>query len=94
MHPENRRYPVRSMPTTEAAIHSLFLGDLYAVVGDADGSDGSYVTRLYWNPLVAWMWIGAIIMVAGAGISLTDRRFRVGVPQRRKAFATTTAAET
>ncbi len=85
MHPENRRYPVRSMPTTEAAIHSLFLGDLYAVVGDADGSDGSYVTRLYWNPLVAWMWVGAIVMVTGAAVSLSDRRFRVGVPQRRKA---------
>jgi cytochrome c-type biogenesis protein CcmF len=84
LHPENRTYPVRSMPTTEAAIHSLFTGDLYAVVGDADGGDGSYVTRLYWNPLVAWMWVGTIVMVIGTAFSLSDRRFRVGVPSRRK----------
>jgi len=85
LNPENRRYPVRSMPTTEAAIHSLFLGDLYAVIGDPDGVDGAYVTRIYWNPLVAWMWAGALIMAAAAGISLSDRRFRVGVPVKRKA---------
>lgn len=84
LRPENRSYPVRSMPTTEAAIHSLFLGDLYAVIGEPHGSDGSYVTRLYWNPLVVWMWAGALIMVGGSAISLSDRRFRVGAPHRRK----------
>jgi len=89
MYPENRRYPVRSMPTTEAAIHTLFSGDLYAVIGDPDGSDGAYVTRIYWNPLVAWMWAGSLIMAAAAGISLSDRRFRVGAPRRRKAAAET-----
>ncbi len=92
LEPENREYPVRSMPTTEAAIHSLFLGDLYAVIGDPQGHDGSFVTRLYWNPLVAWMWAGTIIMVVGSAISLSDRRFRVGVPSRRHASAPASAA--
>ena len=80
---EKRNYPVRQMPTTEAAIHSLFLGDLYAVIGEPEGSEGGFVTRLYFNPLVAWMWAGSLIMVFGGCISISDRRYRVGAPTRR-----------
>ncbi len=93
LNPENRRYPVRSMPTTEAAIYTLFMGDLYAVIGDPDGTEGAYVTRIYWNPLVAWMWVGSLIMAAAACISLSDRRFRVGAPKRSRAPAGATVAE-
>jgi len=42
------------------------------------------VTRLYFNPLVVWMWIGAIVMVLGGAISVTDVRHRVGIPHRRR----------
>ena len=80
--PENRVYNVSRQPTTEAAIHVTFTGDLYAVIGDQD-EGGGFVTRLYFNPLVAWMWVGTIIMVFGGVLSLTDRRHRVGAPQRR-----------
>ena len=81
---EKRNYPVRQMPTTEAAIHSLFSGDLYAVIGEPEGNDGKFVTRLYFNPLVAWMWAGSLIMAFGAFISISDRRYRVGAPSRHK----------
>ncbi|OHC75277.1 MAG: c-type cytochrome biogenesis protein CcmF [Rhodospirillales bacterium RIFCSPLOWO2_12_FULL_58_28] len=85
---EKRVYPVRNMPTTEAAIYSTLLGDLYAVVGDPDESgDGRYVTRLYFNPMVIWMWAGGLIMVFGACLSLTDRRYRIGAPLRRRQVA-------
>jgi cytochrome c-type biogenesis protein CcmF len=83
LHPENREYPVRSMPTTEAAIHTTFWGDLYAVVGDPVGNSGAYVTRLYWNPLVAWMWMGTALMVLASAISLSDRRYRIGATKRQ-----------
>ena len=89
---EKRIYPVRGMPTTEAAIESLFLGDLYAVIGDPQ-EDGSFATRLYFNPLVAWMWAGALIMVFGGVLSLTDRRYRVGAPVRRRPPAAAQPAE-
>jgi len=81
---EKRNYPVRQMPTTEAAIHTLFTGDLYAVIGDPDGSDGGFVTRLYFNPLIAWMWVGSLIMAFGAVVSISDRRYRIGAPAKRK----------
>ncbi|HJO86922.1 MAG TPA: heme lyase CcmF/NrfE family subunit [Rhodospirillales bacterium] len=84
LEPEKRVYTTRGMPTTEAAIHPTFLGDLYAVVGDRDKKSGGYITRLYFNPLVPWMWAGSLIMVLGAGISLSDRRHRIGAPAKSK----------
>ncbi len=83
LNPEKRVYTVSKRPTTEAAIHTMFWGDLYAVVGDRDASTGAYVTRIYFNPLVAWMWGGVLIMVGGGILSLTDRRHRVGAPAGR-----------
>ncbi len=83
LEPEKRFFTVSQQQTTEAAIHPTFLGDLYAVVGNPDGK-GGFVTRLYFNPLVPWMWVGAMIMVLGAVISLSDRRHRVGAPSQRK----------
>ncbi len=85
LHPEKRVYPVQGRPTTEAAIHSTFLGDLYAVVGDAE--DGGFVTRLYFNPLVPWIWGGIALMILGGLVSLSDRRHRVGAPSSRRLAA-------
>jgi cytochrome c-type biogenesis protein CcmF len=86
---EKREYDTGGMPTTEAGIHSLFLGDLYAVVGDKSGT--GYVTRLYWNPLVAWLWGGCALLTLGGLVSLSDRRHRVGAPKRSKKTATALA---
>ncbi len=91
LEPEKRVYPVRQMPTTEAGIHSLLSGDLYAVIGDPKG-DG-FVTRIYFNPLVVWMWIGALVMLAGGLLSLSDRRYRVGAPARAPRYAAAQLAE-
>ena len=87
LHPETRRYPVEGQQTTEAAIRSTFLGDLYAVIGDPTAGGEAFVTRLYFNPLVPWIWAGVLIVVVGGLVSLTDRRHRVGAPQRRPAAA-------
>ena len=88
--PETRRFTQPQMDTTEAAIHSTPLADLYAVLGDADGK-GGYATRLYWKPMVLWIWLGAVVMVLGGLVSLSDRRHRVGAPVRRAAKAAAAA---
>jgi cytochrome c-type biogenesis protein CcmF len=90
LRPEKRVYHVTKRPTTEAAIHTMVSGDLYAVVGDPSGDEGGFVTRLYFNPLVVWMWIATIIMVIGGVVSLTDRRIRIGAPKRHQSGATPT----
>jgi cytochrome c-type biogenesis protein CcmF len=85
--PEKRVYRQPPRPTTEAAIVSTVLGDVYAVIGDADPAGGGWVTRLYFNPLVGWMWAGCLVMVLGGLVSLSDRRHRIGAPTRARAAA-------
>lgn len=84
MFPEKRVYDVRAMPTTEAAIRTTFLADLYVVIGDSDGQ-GGWTVRVYHEPLVPWIWLGCLLMVVGGLTSLSDRRLRVGAPQRQRA---------
>jgi cytochrome c-type biogenesis protein CcmF len=81
--PERRFYPVQQRQTTEAAIHSNGLADLYAVLGDGNAETG-WTVRLYHNPLIPWLWAGVVIMVAGGLLSLSDRRFRIGAPTRAR----------
>jgi cytochrome c-type biogenesis protein CcmF len=83
MTPSQRRYQQPPMETTEAAIRPSPVADLYAVVGEGDATRG-WAVRLYWKPLVSWIWLGAFVMTFGGLLSLTDRRHRIGVPARRR----------
>ncbi|MEQ8442162.1 MAG: heme lyase CcmF/NrfE family subunit [Alphaproteobacteria bacterium] len=78
---ETRQYVANGQVTTEAAIRSTLWYDLYAVLGDPAGQ-GRHTVRLYFKPLVPWLWIGSGLMVLGGLISLSDRRLRVGAPVR------------
>src|SRR3546814_10458073 len=82
MTPAQRRYQQPPMETTEAAIHPSPAADLYAVLGEGDAERG-WAVRLYWKPMVSWIWLGALIMACGGFLSLSDRRHRVGAPARR-----------
>ena len=82
--PSKREFTVERSGTTEAGIHPSWRGDLYAVLGD-QLKDGGYSIRLYFNPLVRLIWIGAVVMFVGGAFSLSDRRLRVGVPRRAQA---------
>ena len=83
LNPAKRLYDAPRQATTEAGILASWRGDLYSVLGDAQ-NDGGYVVRLYFNPLVRLIWIGALVMFLGGFLSLTDRRLRVGAPQRAR----------
>ncbi len=83
LEPETRNYPTPPMQTSEAAIRPTPLADFYAVIGEADGT-GGWATRLYHKPLIHWIWFGALIMVFGGLVSLSDRRYRVGAPARKR----------
>ncbi|AZO15926.1 heme lyase CcmF/NrfE family subunit [Mesorhizobium sp. M2A.F.Ca.ET.043.05.1.1] len=78
-----RFFQARQMATTESGISTLGLSQLYLSLGD-EGNDGSVVVRLWWKPLVTLIWGGALVMMAGAAMSLADRRLRVGAPARRR----------
>jgi cytochrome c-type biogenesis protein CcmF len=81
--PSKRLYTAPPQPTTEAGIYPAWTGDLYIALGDEQPS-GAVALRLYFHPLVRFIWIGAVIMFVGGAISLSDRRLRVGAPQRSR----------
>jgi cytochrome c-type biogenesis protein CcmF len=77
-----RLYTARRMPTTEAGILTFGLSQLYVSLGDPMES-GGMVVRIWWKPYILAIWGGALIMMIGGFVSLSDRRLRVGAPSRR-----------
>ena len=71
LEPENRFYPISNNSTTEASIHTNIARDLYMVLGDGNYANG-WVIRIYHNPLVMWIWIGAIVIFIGGLISIKN----------------------
>ena len=92
MEPSRRTFPARNMATTEAALMSRGFSQLYLSLGDPN-PDGTIPVRLFFKPQVLMIWVGAIIMFFGGGLSLSDRRLRVGAPRPAKAKTALQAAE-
>ena len=69
--PEKRFYPIEKSQTTEAAILSGFLGDTYLVLGEGNKEIG-WSIRVYFNPLVSWIWGGACLMALGGLVSISQ----------------------
>ena len=69
LNPENRYYPISNIFTTEASIHTNIFRDLYIVLGEGNLNDG-WVVRIYYNPLVIWIWIGSLVIFFGGIISM------------------------
>jgi len=84
--PARRQFAARQMATTQAGIATLDFGQIYVSIGDP-APDGSLPARLYWKPLVTFIWLGACAMALGGALSLTDRRLRFGAPARAKSAA-------
>jgi cytochrome c-type biogenesis protein CcmF len=77
--PERRTYVASGMPTTEAAIETYGLSQLYVQLGEP--TEGAHVVRIWHKPYVTLIWIGALIMAAAGFLSLSYRRLRVGAPR-------------
>ncbi|MBB3809829.1 heme lyase CcmF/NrfE family subunit [Pseudochelatococcus contaminans] len=81
---EKRFYTTRGMATTEAGLMTRGLGQIYVAPGETL-PDGGIAVRLYWKPFVLLIWIGAVVAAFGGGLSLIDRRLRIGVPRKSRA---------
>jgi cytochrome c-type biogenesis protein CcmF len=84
MHPERRAYKAGEQQTTsEVSMRSTAREDLYLVFqgGNLDGSKALFL--LYMNPLVAWVWIGGVVLGIGTMIAmLPNKKF---IPKRPRA---------
>ena len=75
MQPEKRFYNSGKQVTTEAAISSSLLGDLYIALGDVNEKDKEkkqWTTRIWYNPYTIWIWISVLFLAAAGMISFTN----------------------
>lgn len=73
--PEKRFYPVQETLTSESAISVMGFDIIHAVMADQDSKDNArWVVRLYYHPLVTWLFAGGALMAIGGAVSLLDRR--------------------
>jgi cytochrome c-type biogenesis protein CcmF len=63
-------YKKQQMPTTEVSILSSLRDDLYLAVGTVDPATKVATFRVHVNPLVSWIWIGVLVLISGAFVSL------------------------
>jgi cytochrome c-type biogenesis protein CcmF len=57
-------------PTTEVSLLQSWRQDLYTVIGTIDPQSKRGTFRFHVNPLVMWIWFGAMVLVVGASVSL------------------------
>ncbi|MFO0668465.1 MAG: cytochrome c-type biogenesis CcmF C-terminal domain-containing protein [Polyangiaceae bacterium] len=80
------------MPTTEVAMLHTVRDDLYVVVGSINPQTKVAALQIHVNPLVSWIWFGAIILIFGSVIcmwpELRPQESRVWAAARGVAGAT------
>ncbi len=80
LEPSKRFFSTRRMSTSQAGIVTLNFGQIYVSIADQN-DNGTIDARLYWKPLVSLIWLGALVMAFGGGLSLS----RSAVARRRRA---------
>jgi cytochrome c-type biogenesis protein CcmF len=71
-----KRYYQSGMPMTEASINPSIARDLYVALGE-ELVEGSWSVRIYYKPLVRWIWLGGLMIAMGALFAAIDRRYFV-----------------
>jgi cytochrome c-type biogenesis protein CcmF len=92
MEPAKRSFPSRETVTTETALMTRGLSQLYLALGETR-ADGSLAVRAYYKPLVLLIWLGPVVMAFGGALSLSDRRLRIGAPKPARGRAVLAPAE-
>lgn len=80
--PERRFYPERRIITTEAAVYSGWLNDIYIAFSEpiSEQEHGIWTTRYWIKPLILWLWIGAALMAMGGIVAFLNQ---ISTSQRR-----------
>jgi cytochrome c-type biogenesis protein CcmF len=88
--PEKRVYFAgtdHEQSSTIVALHSNAQADLYTVFEGKNPDTGRPIIKVFLNPLIAWIWIGVTIVVAGTFIALMPNLVRSPVRQRQEDLA-------
>jgi len=71
LNPQREIYPKMGMAVTHPGLKGNLALDLYAILVDWQPISGDEATfRVFYNPLVSWLWIGAGVLTVGTLIAL------------------------
>ncbi len=66
---------------TDASIDIRLSRDLYAALGEELGG-GAWSMRVYYKPMIRWIWLGCLFMTFGGVLAVSDKRYRQKVKQK------------
>ena len=72
LRPQQRFFSQPPTTTNESAIATVLDGQLYTVLGQADGT-GRWQLRFWWKPWVTFIWLGGTLIAIGGALSLVGR---------------------
>jgi cytochrome c-type biogenesis protein CcmF len=81
--PERRFYRASQTPSTVVALHSTAQSDLYVIFEGRNPDTQRPIIKVFLNPLIAWIWIGVLMVVGGTMFALVP----AAVARRREATA-------
>ena len=72
LRPQARMFSSPPTPTSEAAIATVLDGQLYVALGETD-EQGRWQLRLWWKPMVTFIWLGGAMVALGGLLALLGR---------------------
>jgi cytochrome c-type biogenesis protein CcmF len=88
--PERRFYHASNQPTSRVDVRHRLREDVYVVYAGQSNDGANPVLQVYINPLVNWIWIGALVLVLGTSVALVPsksarrRVARTGAPRLKE----------
>ena len=77
LQPEKRLFKASRESTSEVAIRTRLNEDLYVNFGGMSDDTQRAVIQAFVNPLVAWVWIGGLVLIGGTLICLVPSKVRL-----------------
>ncbi|HOG47979.1 MAG TPA: cytochrome c-type biogenesis CcmF C-terminal domain-containing protein [Anaerolineae bacterium] len=90
LRPEYNFYNNVQQYVSEVAIRSTAAEDLYVAMAGISTDVNAITFRVLLNPLMAWLWVGGIVMLLGTAVAFWpegSRQARVAVPAVRRAVS-------
>jgi cytochrome c-type biogenesis protein CcmF len=92
LHPQARNFFTPVQQTNEAALLTRWNGQLYAVIAPVEASASQaqgelWQVRLWWKPLVTFIWLGGGLIAFGGFLALIGRMFCRVKWRRQESFA-------
>ena len=77
LEPEKRFYTASKQGTSEVGLRSRLNEDLYLNFGGMSDDNQRAVIQAYVFPLVSWIWIGTLVVIAGTLICLVPSKIKL-----------------